>query len=457
MSFYTNNAIGASNSNRVRMTQGQNSQSLGSKINNVKAYFTRKMNKIRNVNQTTATTPRSKFRNNDASITINNMHLLSNGNKFNMLLDELDSIQTDLRTSMREETIIEEEEDLNFAGKSTSVVEKDIDNIINKDIDINTNDTENLTINQNGVNPGNARANANQNIANGPFNRLTNKITTDHKDELDKENSNLKTNNKLEEDKDENKKSVKITKITKKQVRYLKTDNELTINDINTFNSKVEKELSEFVHLLRKDPNSRMYDLTPIRGLTNIDRFQHVDAAIQSINIADNDCQTNSVSIEANVEENVLNNDQELFRIPKRRDINKIIKNKKIYKAHSRLLSYLRCKAFLKHRDTALIQQLVHMANVWMVKEGHLLDQPIHYSVIANAVTIAFLVSEEELSFREAIKNKTNWDNMKHLNNTIKGDLGKVYRLPLEKYLNESNPLHKVMDDLTLQEPSINI
>ena len=80
-----------------------------------------------------------------------------------------------------------------------------------------------------------------------------------------------------------------------------------------------------------------------------------------------------------------------------------------------------------------------------------MLDDPLHYTVIASAVTVAFMISEEELMFREAIKNKTNWDNMRHLNATISGDLGKVFRLPGDRSLNEDNPAHKVMDNLLLK------
>lgn len=118
--------------------------------------------------------------------------------------------------------------------------------------------------------------------------------------------------------------------------------------------------------------------------------------------------------------------DQEWTKIPERKTINKIVKKKKVFKTYSRLLNYLRCKFFLKYRDGSLMQQMAHEARVWLIKAGHQCDSAIDYDVLSTAVTVAFLVTSNELEFRQSIKDPQNYDNMRHLNATVSGDLGRV-------------------------------
>lgn len=118
--------------------------------------------------------------------------------------------------------------------------------------------------------------------------------------------------------------------------------------------------------------------------------------------------------------------DQELTQIPVRKTINKLVKKKKVFRTYSRLLNYLRCKFFLKYRDGSLMQQMAHEARVWLIKAGHQCDSAIDYDVLSTAVTVAFLVTSNELEFRQSIKNPQNYDNMRHLNATVSGDLGRV-------------------------------
>jgi len=110
--------------------------------------------------------------------------------------------------------------------------------------------------------------------------------------------------------------------------------------------------------------------------------------------------------------------------IPKRKDVNKFVKNKKHYMVYSRLLYHLRCKHFMKARDAGLINALVTDARVWMAKAEFVMETAAEYTILAYAVLGAFLVSREELEFRQIIKQKDNYDNMTHINNTAGGVLG---------------------------------
>jgi hypothetical protein len=112
--------------------------------------------------------------------------------------------------------------------------------------------------------------------------------------------------------------------------------------------------------------------------------------------------------------------------IPKRKVISKFAKDKNSLKVHGRLLTHLRCKYHLALRDRSLIQRLVQEARNWMIKMGFDCTKDVHYVVLASAVTAAFMVSDEELEFRAMIKNRRNYENMVHLNNTLLGNLGRT-------------------------------
>jgi len=227
-----------------------------------------------------------------------------------------------------------------------------------------------------------------------------------------------------------------------KQVQFTKTDQEVTLTDINNFNAKVEE---YFPDLLGKIPvkENTMYDLAALKRNVIVPEKRLVDGVPNTIDkesvelIRTVEAGT-SMSKEGAVlalqqsdetdldkEFDILNKNQEFFKIPSRTKINAIFKNKKYFKAHSELLNYLRCKNFLKYRDVSFMQQLVHQANIWMLKAGYSMDHAAHYTIMSHAVTLAFLVSEEELMFRTVIKSEANFDNIKHLNSTLKGDLGK--------------------------------
>jgi len=112
--------------------------------------------------------------------------------------------------------------------------------------------------------------------------------------------------------------------------------------------------------------------------------------------------------------------------IPSRKQVNKLVRDKKSLRVYDRLLFYLRAKHFMKFRDASLINNLVTDARVWLNKNKFDMESEVEYQILANAVCGAFLVSVEELQFREKIKDGRNYDNMAHLNRTVKGNLGKA-------------------------------
>lgn len=129
-----------------------------------------------------------------------------------------------------------------------------------------------------------------------------------------------------------------------------------------------------------------------------------------------------------------------------RHGVNKIVRNRKTMKAHSKLLNYLRCKFFLKYRDATLINSLVWEARNWMLKNNYSCDTKEHYEMMSMSVTCAYLVSYEEMVFRQTIKNKVNWDDLLHLNATVSGNLGKVVSTVPEHSL-----VGRVLPDYTLK------
>lgn len=144
-----------------------------------------------------------------------------------------------------------------------------------------------------------------------------------------------------------------------------------------------------------------------------------------------------------------LEQDSKIF-VPSRKNINKYVKNKKSVKVCSKLLNHLRCKYHLTLRDKSLPSKLVHEARTWMKKAGYTCETDLDYTILSSAVTAAFLVSDEELEFRKMIKNRQNYENMYHLNETLQGNLGKT-AVPL---LNGGSIFRGLMRDNRLPSPS---
>jgi len=121
-----------------------------------------------------------------------------------------------------------------------------------------------------------------------------------------------------------------------------------------------------------------------------------------------------------------------IYTIPKRKNINKIIKNRNTFNSYNRLLNFLRCKYFMRKRDMITLNNLVNDARVWLLKENHTCEEDEHYLMLSSAVMVAFLIDENELKFRQLLKNRRNYENMVHHNNTIDGNLGRYRRrIPL--------------------------
>lgn len=137
--------------------------------------------------------------------------------------------------------------------------------------------------------------------------------------------------------------------------------------------------------------------------------------------------------------------DNEIFKTPERKAVNKFVKNKKYLKAHSGLLNYLRCKYFMAFRDHHHILRLANEARIWLLKNDHTCDNTLDYAVLASAVQCAFLVSPEELEMRQTIKGPINKDSMIHLNKTMSGNFGKVFRLHGENSLFGKTICHDMM------------
>lgn len=98
----------------------------------------------------------------------------------------------------------------------------------------------------------------------------------------------------------------------------------------------------------------------------------------------------------------------------------------KFLKFYSKLTYYLRCKYFMKTRDRALINMMANDARIWMLKERFTCETEDDFLLMTQSVCAAYVVNNQELHFRQILKNKTTYDNMKHLNDTLAGNLGKA-------------------------------
>ena len=94
---------------------------------------------------------------------------------------------------------------------------------------------------------------------------------------------------------------------------------------------------------------------------------------------------------------------------------------------YEKLSYFLKCKYFMKHRDASLINSLVMDARAWMLKNKMAMESYADYQTLAYATLSAYLVSQEELIFRQIIKKPDQLDNADHINRTVSNNLGRSF------------------------------
>jgi len=97
---------------------------------------------------------------------------------------------------------------------------------------------------------------------------------------------------------------------------------------------------------------------------------------------------------------------------------------------------------------------MVQEARTWMKMNQINCETDSDYFMLTASVSAAFLVSAEELDFRQMLKNRENYDNMVHLNNTLDGNLGKVGILKQPRVGDFGRSL---LPSMTMPSKSINI
>ena len=441
-SLLTNTAIGTITS-RVMDSQGQNSQKLDIKTkptnknpninkvsNNIFNYIRRKTTNVAREIRKKSGLPE---KNSSISVKVTDKTIETNriySNRYHVLLDELALLEQQTLTGFAEveseKTLLENLDEITGHDNKIGVDHKD--GTARKF----TNAYRRRNRRLQGNNQGSESSDSDGGDANDRE-KTTNEDDHDMKDEVthtnDDSNNKSTTNTRKV---NATTSSGKSSKHKLKSLRaYTRDREEVPLAEINLFNNKMWELFPEMKGKVARLPCG-MYDINDLEIQLQVEDYVVEPEKVVRFTTSATGTETSVGYNDTQTESSALEHDNELFKIPKRKSVNKMVKNKTMFSAYSKLLNYLRCKTFLKFRDASLMQQLVHQSNVWMVKEGYDLTDPLHYTVISNAVTVAFLISTEELTFRQAIKNKANWDNMTHMNKTIAGDLGKVFRLPSE-------------------------
>lgn len=137
--------------------------------------------------------------------------------------------------------------------------------------------------------------------------------------------------------------------------------------------------------------------------------------------------QTNA-SIDVQVdEEDIIGTTK--YKIPIRKVVNKKVKHVNNVNMLSPLTYHLKSKYFMSLRTVELINNMVRDARIWMAANKFSLTNQDDYYLMTQSIMAAFLIDEQELKFRQLLKNHSNYDNMVHINNTLSGNLGRTNRL----------------------------
>lgn len=145
-----------------------------------------------------------------------------------------------------------------------------------------------------------------------------------------------------------------------------------------------------------------------------------------------------------------------IFRIPKRSQF-KRYKTYGYIHADPDITYHLKSKYFMKRRDAATMQQMCSDARLYLLKNGHSMDNDEDYEKLTRGIMAAFLVDDAELEFRSRMKNPDNYDSLKHHNATLEGDLGLVFHpfgQPNETFGNTIKRSTRMFKSMMLAKPS---
>ena len=117
------------------------------------------------------------------------------------------------------------------------------------------------------------------------------------------------------------------------------------------------------------------------------------------------------------------------------RSLRKALKSKRFVKMHEQLYYHLKHKFHMSVRNQTTYFQMRMEARNYMLKLGRDCNTALDYKIFTGALDAAFLVSEEEIRSREAMKDRRNLVQMKKINQFNNGDLGNLDRRGLTAFL----------------------
>lgn len=140
------------------------------------------------------------------------------------------------------------------------------------------------------------------------------------------------------------------------------------------------------------------------------------------------------------------------FRVVKRKDF-RSYRNAGAIEADEALTYYLKCKHFMKPRDSGTLHQMVSDSRVQMMKNGHTMDSEVDYEMMTRAVMAAFLVDAAELEFRQRLKNFDVYDGLVKITETANGNLGRIDLLGARA--GQGSILGAMLPSLNLDTPKV--
>lgn len=138
-----------------------------------------------------------------------------------------------------------------------------------------------------------------------------------------------------------------------------------------------------------------------------------------------------------------------LTEIPDKEKTRKLVSKQSVVRSHRKLTNFLKSKHFMKARTIPLINTMVTDARVWLLQNGRKCDTDEDYLIMTSSVMAAYMVQEEELAFREFLRNAKNHRNTRDLNSLISdGVLGHIGITDQMKYseslINKALPVLKM-------------
>lgn len=179
--------------------------------------------------------------------------------------------------------------------------------------------------------------------------------------------------------------------------------------------SKVAKTIDD--NALRTHLICAGFSISDIDDCLAIDRFNPYEDLHGKFDIGVNTEDHNNESTQSKLL------DMKQFKFAVKEKVKEVAQKLKSVEAYPKLVYHLKMKYFMSNRNINLVNNMVRDARIYMLNNKFECDNEEDHYIMTQSVMAAFVVDEQELKFKEILKNKNNFNNSFNLSEVLDGKI----------------------------------